>query len=50
MVVLGLNEKLKAMQMLQHENKNLKVEIENDKRARMELQVSVEETTEQLSK
>jgi hypothetical protein len=32
--------------MLQHENKNLKAEIENDKNARMELQVSVEETTE----
>ena len=50
MVILGLNEKLKGMQMLQCEVKNLRDELNKSSYSRKELQVSIEETTEQLHK
>ena len=48
MIILGLNEKLKGMQMLQAENKSLRQQIENDKKSRQDLQQSMRETTQQL--
>ena len=50
MVILGLNEKLKGMHMLQREVKSLRAELGKCSYSRKELQVSIEETTEQLHK
>ena len=50
MVILGLNEKLKGMQILQHEVKTLRDELSKSSQSRKELQSSIEETTEQLHK
>ena len=50
MVVLGLNEKLKGMQILTHENQNMRLELEKHKKSRAELEISIEETTNQLAK
>ena len=48
MVVLGLNEKLKAFQVLQREVQSLRAQLEASQEQRLTLEKSVRETTAQL--
>lgn len=50
MVILGLNEKLKTLQIIQQEVHHLRTELHSSHELRKQLEKSVSETTEQLKK